>query len=115
MQDQTSWYTAKGSIAPMNELSSIARYVCFHPNKPRLTSSFVPRPLDIKLDAPERSGYLGEQIPVMLKIRNDDDRRIFMRLSVFLPPSDDEQGTSLRASALAPALTGRHFGQIRRG
>jgi len=55
--------------------------------------SFAPRPLAVKLDIAECQGYVGEQIPVVIKIRNDDDRKVYLRLSVFLPPSDDEQGT----------------------
>lgn len=54
--------------------------------------SFIPRPLDIKIEAEECLGYVGEQVPVVLRIRNDDDRKIYLRLSIFLPPSEDEQG-----------------------
>jgi hypothetical protein len=61
-------------------------------------SSFVPRPFYVKLDTPECSGYVGERIPVIVKIKNDDDRKVYSRLSVFLPPSDDEQGTSVSLS-----------------
>lgn len=54
--------------------------------------SFVPRPLAVKLDIVECSGYVGEQVPVVIKIKNEDDRKVYLRLSVFLPPNDDEQG-----------------------
>ena len=46
----------------------------------------------VKLDMAECSGYVGEQIPVVIKIKNEDDRKVYLRLSVFLPPNDDEQG-----------------------
>jgi len=54
--------------------------------------SFIPRPLGVKLDIAECLGYVGEQVPVVIKIKNDDDREVYLRLSVFLPPNDDEQG-----------------------
>jgi hypothetical protein len=56
--------------------------------------SFVPRPLAVKLDVAECLGYVGEQIPVVIKIKNEDHRKVYLRLSVFLPPNDDELGKS---------------------
>jgi len=58
----------------------------------KLKCSFVPRPIDVKLDTTSEIGYVGEQVPVVIKIRNDDDRKVYLRLSVFLPPGDEEQG-----------------------
>jgi hypothetical protein len=46
----------------------------------------------VKLDIAECLGYVGEQIPVVIKIKNEDDRKLYLRLSVFLPPNDDELG-----------------------
>jgi hypothetical protein len=39
-------------------------------------------------------GYVGEMIPVTIKISNKDDRELFFRLSVFLPPGEEEDGES---------------------
>jgi hypothetical protein len=55
-------------------------------------ASFIPRLLDVKMGMTSEIGYVGEQVPVVINIRNDDDRRLFLRLSVFLPPGEEEQG-----------------------
>jgi hypothetical protein len=49
----------------------------------------------VKLEVAECLGYVGEQVPVVVKIQNDDDRKVYLRLSVFLPPNDDELGMFL--------------------
>jgi hypothetical protein len=73
----------------------------------------VPRPLDVKLDIAERLGYVGEQVPVVIKIKNDDDRKVYLRLSVFLPPNDDEQGTSSSLSTMSKLMDRSHC-EVRR-
>jgi hypothetical protein len=50
--------------------------------------------MDVKLDASVEAGYVGEQIPIIVKVHNHDDRKVSVRLSVFLPPGDEEQGTT---------------------
>jgi hypothetical protein len=57
-------------------------------------ASFIPRLLDVKMGMTSEIGYVGEQVPVVINIRNDDDRKLFLRLSVFLPPGEEEQGRS---------------------
>lgn len=66
--------------------------LCLYDPGVRLKNSFVPRPIDVKLDTSSEIVYVGEQVPVVIKIRNDDDRRVYLRLSVFLPPGEEEQG-----------------------
>jgi hypothetical protein len=60
----------------------------------KLMASFIPRLLDVKMGMTSEKGYVGEQVPVVINIRNDDDRKLFLRLSVFLPPGEEEQGKS---------------------
>ena len=66
--------------------------LCSYDPGMKLKDRFVPRPIDVKLDTTREIGYVGEQLPMVIKIRNDDDRKVYLRLSVFLPPGDEEQG-----------------------
>jgi hypothetical protein len=62
----------------------------------------------VKLDIAECLGYVGEQIPVVIKIKNDDDRKVHLRLSVFLPPNDDEQGMFSSLSTMSKLMDRSH-------
>ena len=70
--------------------------------------SFVPRPLAVKLDIAECLGYVGEQVPVIIKIKNDDDRKVYLRLSVFLPPNEDEHGMFPSLSTISKLMDRSH-------
>lgn len=54
--------------------------------------SFVPRPILVSLSSEVTEGYVGELVPVKFKMENKDDRKVFLRLSIFLQPDDEEDG-----------------------
>jgi hypothetical protein len=62
----------------------------------------------VKLEIAECLGYVGEQVPVVIKIKNDDDRKMYLRSSVFLPPNDDEQGMFSSLSTMSRLMNRSH-------
>ncbi|ORX39862.1 Foie gras liver health family 1-domain-containing protein [Kockovaella imperatae] len=76
----TQWHTAKGSIAPAHDLSSFV--------------SFVTRPYDISMEVNHHpSAFVDESLPVLVRVTNKDDRRVEAKLSVFLQPAEEEDGS----------------------
>lgn len=55
-------------------------------------SRFVPRPLLVSISSEDIEGYVGELVPLRFKVQNEDEKKVFLRLSIFLQPSDEEDG-----------------------
>lgn len=59
----------------------------------KLTVSFVSPPHAISLSVTKQpSAYVGEILPLVVKITSDDDRELTGKLSVFLQPGDEDDG-----------------------
>ncbi|WWC90065.1 uncharacterized protein L201_004998 [Kwoniella dendrophila CBS 6074] len=72
----TEWVTAKGAITPVQEISPVA--------------NFIHQPHDLDVEVTHLpSAFIGEDVEVMVKATNNDERDMDVTLSVFLQPGDD--------------------------
>nr|XP_018263872.1 uncharacterized protein I303_03747 [Kwoniella dejecticola CBS 10117]OBR86030.1 hypothetical protein I303_03747 [Kwoniella dejecticola CBS 10117] len=74
----TEWQTSKGPITPVQELSSSVNFVHQKHNL-ELEITHVP------------SAFVGEDVEVVIRATNADDRELDVTMSVFLQPGDGEE------------------------
>ncbi|WWC69487.1 uncharacterized protein I206_103428 [Kwoniella pini CBS 10737] len=78
------WHTPKGTVTPIQELSSSVSFM------------HQPHNLDLQIDHVP-SAFVGEDVEVIVKATNQDDREMDVTLSVFLQSGegDEDEGSTL--------------------
>ncbi|ORY33796.1 Foie gras liver health family 1-domain-containing protein [Naematelia encephala] len=76
------WTAGGKTFIPVNELSS--------------SVLFEAKPLVVSFDVKSPpSAYVGETVPLEVSVKNEDDRPVQGKLSVFLQPEDEDDGSTI--------------------
>lgn len=88
------WTTPKGILAPVQDLSPTILLVVKSARREQYSqsrSSFEAQPHMLSLNvAHHSSAFVDEVIAITATVKNNDARRMDVRLSVFLQPADEE-------------------------